>query len=73
MADETAAEKEKLEAARKDAEKDLGEDPVETTEGKPRKDAKRKDGQDEEIPAWADSVKKAGCHHVPSGCSGEEG
>ena len=57
MADETAAEKEKLEAAKKD-DKDMGEDPTETTEGKPRKDAKRKDGQDEQIPAWADELGK---------------
>lgn len=56
------AEEKKLEAAdrkdRKDAERDMGEDPVETTEGKPRKDAKRRDGQDEEIPAWADAIMK---------------
>ena len=56
------AEEKKLEAAdrkdRKDAERDMGEDPIETTEGKPRKDAKRRDGQDEEIPAWADAIMK---------------
>ena len=44
--------------ARRDSERDMGEDPVETTEGKPRKDAKRRDGQDEEIPAWADAIMK---------------
>lgn len=51
----TEAEKEKLEAAedRKDGEKDMGEDPTETTEGKPRKDA------NEEIPAWADKFMDA--------------
>ena len=59
MADESKAKefKEQVEE-KKDEARDLGEDPVETTEGKPRKDAKRKDGQDEEIPAWSDSVKK---------------
>ena len=59
MADESKAKefKEQVEE-KKDEARDLGEDPVETTEGKPRKDAKRKDGQDEEIPAWADSAKK---------------
>ena len=58
----TEAEEKKLEASdrkdRKDAERDMGEDPIETTEGKPRKDAKRRDGQDEEIPAWADAIMK---------------
>ncbi len=54
----TEAEKEKLEAAdraRRDAARDLGEDKNETTEGKPRAD----EGVGEEIPAWADSHKKA--------------
>lgn len=51
----TEAEKEKLEVAegRKDGENDMGEDPKETTEGKPRKDA------NEEIPAWADKFMDA--------------
>jgi len=69
----TEAEKEKLAIAereekdRKDAEekarkdaggKDNGEDPTENTQGE-KKDAARKDeGQGEEIPAWADSLKK---------------
>ncbi|MGC9239818.1 MAG: hypothetical protein ACP5D5_09165, partial [Acidithiobacillus sp.] len=52
----TEAEEKKLEAAdrkdRKDEERDMGEDPIETTEGK------RRDGQDEEIPAWADALAK---------------
>ncbi len=53
----TEAEEKKLEVAgrredRKDGEKDMGEDPTETTEGK------RRDGQDEEIPAWADALMK---------------
>ena len=38
---------------RKDGEKDMGEDPTETTQGQKR------DGQDEEVPAWADAHKKA--------------
>lgn len=51
----TEAEEKKLEVAegRKDGEKDMGEDPKETTEGKPRKDA------NEEIPAWADKFMDA--------------
>ncbi len=52
----TEAEEKKLEVAerrdRKDGERDMGEDPDETTEGK------RRDGQDEEIPAWADAIMK---------------
>ncbi len=60
----TEAEEKKLEVAgrredRKDGEKDMGEDPTETTEGKRREDAKRRDGQDEEIPAWADKFMDA--------------
>ena len=40
------------EKAREDSERDFGEDPKETTEGKPRKDS------DQEIPAWADAIMK---------------
>lgn len=61
----TEAEEKKLEVAgrredRKDGEKDMGEDPTETTEGKRREDRKdRRDGQDEEIPSWADKFMDA--------------
>jgi len=52
----TEAEEKKLEAAeRNDGEgKDNGEDPTENTQGQTRGD----EGQGEEIPAWADSLKK---------------
>ncbi|MHB1267078.1 MAG: hypothetical protein ACYCY2_05670 [Acidithiobacillus ferriphilus] len=54
----TEAEEKKLEAAdaaRVDGEgKDNGEDPTENTQGQKRAD----EGQGEEIPAWADSLKK---------------
>jgi hypothetical protein len=54
----TEAEEKKLEAAdaaRADGEgKDNGEDPTENTQGQKRAD----EGQGEEIPAWADSLKK---------------